>query len=210
MSGLAVTYDWLAGLDPRVWQAFVAGVFLAFGWIFNGVQNRREAKRLRDEKLRDVHRALFAEIETNLANLIDSAALEEPYLDQTIEKMRANPDFIPFIPKERKDRLFDTIKAEIHILPRVTIDPVVRYYSQLDSIDALAQDMRGNTFKTLETERRIDMYVDFIYMRKQAHEYGRLANYLIKIYADQGKDAAVTASNTYAPASSSPSDQSAT
>ena len=54
--------SWLAAVDVRLWQAVIAGAFVAAGWLVNGWQNRREAARLRDEKLRDVHRALFAEI----------------------------------------------------------------------------------------------------------------------------------------------------
>jgi len=40
--------DTLLGIDARVWQAVVAGAFLAPGRMVNGWQNRRERRALRD------------------------------------------------------------------------------------------------------------------------------------------------------------------
>ncbi|KAF0675426.1 hypothetical protein [Profundibacterium mesophilum] len=189
----------LLGLDARIWQAIVAGGFVAAGWVYDGWRKRREAQRLREEKLRDAHRALFAEIATFLANLADETALDT-YVDAMVARMEADPDFVPFIPKERHDRLFDSIQGEIHVLPRVTIDPVVRYYSQLSAIAALAEDMRGRGFARLSQDRRIVIYRDYFDMRKQAFEYGRIANWLIGVYAEGGKDAAEAAASSIGPA----------
>ena len=36
---------WLGGLDGRIWQAVVAGGFVALGWIVNGWQERRAQAR---------------------------------------------------------------------------------------------------------------------------------------------------------------------
>ena len=57
-----VISGWVSSIDPRVWQAVLAGLFVAIGWIVNGAQNRREATRLRREQREDVQRALVAEI----------------------------------------------------------------------------------------------------------------------------------------------------
>lgn len=180
---------WLADLDARIWQAVIAGLFLAFGWLVNGRQNRRAANRLREEKLRDAHRAIFAEIATYVSNLWDGDQLDD-YAEGIVARMQADPEFVPFIPRERYDRLFENIQSEINILPRVTIDPVVRYYSILDAIAAIAEDMRGRRFALLDPGRRIAIYRDYIGMRKQAQETGRLANHLIAFYAEHGKEGA--------------------
>lgn len=181
--------QWLAQVDARIWQAVVAGVFLAGGWVFNGRQNRRQAERLRAEMLRDTHRAIFAEIESNLSNLSDAQSLDA-YCEEIVARMEEDQRFIPLIPRERNDRLFESIQSNIHILPRVTIDPIVIYYSQLDTLAAHVEDMRGHTFKTLESSRRVLMYKDYIEMKKRTLEYGRVANYLIDVYSKSGKDAA--------------------
>ena len=189
MSMWDAIYFWLAGLDSRIWQAIVAGIFVAGGWLVNGWQNRRDAARLRAEKLRDAHRAIFAEIATNLSNLWDEQSLRD-YGDEIVEKMEADPDFLPLIPRERNDRLFESIQSSIYTLPRVTIDPIVMYYTQLDAIAAQVEDMRGVAFRVLPQERRIVMYQDYIEMRIQALTFGRVANYLIGIYSKEGKEAA--------------------
>ncbi|GGL67856.1 hypothetical protein [Wenxinia marina] len=180
---------WLGEIDPRIWQAVIAGLFLAMGWIVNGWQNRRAAARAKAERLRDLHRAIFAEIETNLANLWDVDALNA-YGAEMRARMEADETFVPFIPRERHDRLFDTIVADLSVLPRVTIDPIVKYYAQVGSIAAIAEDMRGEGFRALPQARRIPMYEDYIQMKVQALEYGRVANHLIRVFAADGKAAA--------------------
>ncbi len=180
---------WYSTIDPRIWQAVIAGAFVSVGWLVNGWQNRRIAARLRSEKLRDFHRAIYAEIGTNLANLESVEALET-YRDQMLEVMEADQGFIPFMPREHNDRVFRSIVEDIHILPRTSIDPVVAYYSQLAVIETLVEDMRGDTFKALAPARRQLIYKDYIEMKKQAFSFGAHAQRMIQAFADGGKPAA--------------------
>lgn len=180
---------WFGDLDPRVHQAFVAGAFVAVGWIVNGWGNRRRAAKLRAERLRDVHRALFAEIGAHLANLGGEEVLEN-HKQQFIEKMERDQSFIPFVPHESNDRVYEAIIEDIHILPRTSIDPVVAYYSQLGAIAAIVSDMRGEAFKTLSPERRTAIYSDYIDMKKQAFAFGNHALFMIDVFAKEGKEAA--------------------
>jgi hypothetical protein len=177
------------GVDARIWQAVIAGALVAVGWLVNGWQNRRAATALRAEKLRDYHRALYAEIGANLANLWDPAQLED-YRDRMIGKMQADADFVPFIPIERHDAVFDALIAEIHILPRQTIDPIVLYYAQVKSVAALAADMRAPGFSRLSQDRRMAMYRDYIAMKVQLLAFGRYAIALINAYSKGGAEAA--------------------
>ncbi|WP_102222713.1 hypothetical protein [Acidimangrovimonas sediminis] len=182
-----------AGLwDARIWQAVIAGAVVAFGWWVNGWQNRRAAAARRAERLRDVHRALFAEIGAHLANLGGAEALDL-YADRMVSRMEADPAFIPFIPHEANDRVFGAVVADIHILPRSSIDPVVAYYSQIASVAALARDMRGVGFRGLEQPRRIAIYRDYIEMKKQAFAFGDYALTIIDAYAKGGRDGALRA-----------------
>ncbi len=200
-------------LDPiigvPVQAAIVGGAFLAMGWIVNGWQNRRDAATLRAERTRDVHRAIYAEIGTNLANLWDEATLDT-YAAGMIARMQ-DADFVPFIPLEQNDHLYEKIAADIHILPRQTIDPIVTYYALIRSISALALDMRADGFGKLSVDRRTAMYSDYIEMKKQALAFGRYANAMITAYAKGGAAAAdaeaarIAAINTPAAARSGPS-----
>lgn len=187
---------WFSKIDPRIWQAIIGGAFLALGWIYNGWRNRQDARELRDEKLRDTHKAIFAEIATHLASLSDEDTLDA-HANALVAKMASDPNFVPFIPKEHKPRIFHAMDQDIYILPRVTIDWIVMYYSQIDAVAALAEDMRGTSFRLLPQDRRIAMYLDYVEMRKQALEFGRICNHLIEIFAENGKDAADLQSKRY-------------
>ncbi len=179
----------IGALDPRLWQAVIAGGFVAAGWLFNGWQNRRAAKDLRAERLRDVHRAIYAEIGTKLTNLIGQDMLEKE-AEAMRERMRNDPDFVPFISHEHGDYVFNSVIPDISVLPRRTIDPIVAHYSQIKTLNAHAEDMRGKRFLTMDQERRIAMYNDYMAMKQQLLEFGLFANAMIKAYAEGGNEAA--------------------
>lgn len=181
--------NWLPAIDARIWQAIIAGGFLALGWVFNGWQNRRMASALRAEKLRDMHRAIYAEIGTHLANLAETGDLEA-YAKGLAERIASEPDFVPFIPREANDHVFDRLLDQISLLPRHTIDPIVQYYSQIRAISALAEDMRGERYANMPPERRTEIYRDYIEMKKQALLFGEYALALITAYSSGGATAA--------------------
>ncbi|MEM1431979.1 MAG: hypothetical protein AAGG09_21185 [Pseudomonadota bacterium] len=187
MDGLAAPS--LLGLDTRIWQAIVAGLVVAAGWLVNGWRNRQERRADRAERLRDAHRALFAEIRAYLSQLVSHEELER-YRDTLIDRMERDATFVPFVPRERADRVFSSLLDEIHILPRVTIDPVVTYYAHLHAIEALADDMRGQSYANLPPDRRIRIYRDYVAMKVLALDYGNFCLRVIDAYAREGKDGA--------------------
>ena len=180
---------WAAALDPRIWQAVVAGGFLALGWVVNGSRERRAARSLRAERLRDLHRALFAEIGVQVTNLGSEARIRAD-ADALLDRMEAEEGFVPFIPRERGDTVFRSALEDLSILPRVTIDPIVAYYAQLAALAALTEDMRGAAFGRLAPDRRRAIYLDYVEMKVQAFRFGRIATHLIYVYAQDGKDVA--------------------
>lgn len=190
----------LALIDARIWQAVVAGGFLALGWLVNGWQNRAADRRRyleglardrerRAERIRDVHRALYAEIGAYLHNLGSEAQLDRAR-DSVLARMREDDLYRPLIPTEREQTIFAAIVTEIHILPRTTIDPVVLFHRQLGAIAALIEDMRSDAFRRALPWQREAIYSDYIEMKKQALRYGEYALRLITVYADHGAEAA--------------------
>ncbi|WP_299687664.1 hypothetical protein [uncultured Tateyamaria sp.] len=171
MIGLRAIYDWLAALDPRIWQAVIAGLFVAVGWVVNGAQNRREAARLRREQREDVQRALVAEIKHYLE------VLEGEDLDAAWEAMqpRIADGYVPFLPSEDNDMVFRSVLENIHILPKTVIDPVVKYYSQLRAIDAQIADTRLPEFvEGTDAGKRVHRelaYLDYLQMKQRARTY---------------------------------------
>ena len=176
-------------VDPRIWQAVIAGGVVALGWIVNGARERAEARRQRRSRTRDVHKALFAEIQNTLSVFYGEGRAEQDAAE-LIARMRADPDFVPFVPHEVHDRVFVALISDIEVLPRQTIDAIVAFYSYISAVMALAQDMRGRGYARLPADRRIALYEDFMAMRLRAFAMGQYVLKLIRIYADSGPEAA--------------------
>lgn len=182
--------SWVTGLDPRIWQAVVAGGFVALGWLINGWRARREAASLRAERLRDVHRALYAEIGANLSNLVDAETLDRER-DAGLARIAEAPEdapYVPFIGRESRDQIFQAIVSDIHILPRTSIDAVVPYYAQIAAISAIIEDLRGPTYASLSKDRRMQVYADYMAMKQQALTFGNHALRMITAYAAKGAE----------------------
>jgi hypothetical protein len=177
------------GIDSRIWQALIAGGVVALGWLVNGARERADARRLREERLRDAHKALFAEIRDVCASLW-SEGRGEAEAEALVARMRADPDFVPFIPRETHGLVFEAMLHEIDVLPRQTIDAIVAFYSLVRSIGALAEDMRGARYARLDPERRIAILEDYGEMRRRAFAYGQGALTLIAAYSEGGATAA--------------------
>lgn len=173
------------GLDVRLWQAVIAGGVVAVGWVVAGWQTRREAARLRAEALRDAHKALFGEIRNACADLWAEGEADD-HAAAVMARMRADPDFTPFVPREVHDRVFEALLPRLDVLPRQTIDAIVAFYALVGSIAALVEDMRGERFPTLESERRIAVYEAYVGMRQRAFTVGQNALKLIDAYARGG------------------------
>ncbi|MDO5606429.1 MAG: hypothetical protein Q4G25_14835, partial [Paracoccus sp. (in: a-proteobacteria)] len=122
-------------LSPQAQQAVIAGLFVAIGWWVVAWQSRLRDAKMRAERVRDVQRALFAEIRAYLAVLERDQIAE--YGGNIAARIEAEPGYFPVIPTEHNDAIFRAIVGEIHVLPRDTIDPVVLYYSQLNAIAAM-------------------------------------------------------------------------
>ncbi|UWQ20656.1 hypothetical protein [Jannaschia sp. W003] len=177
------------GLDARIAQALIAGAVVAAGWLVNGWRNRADARRLRAERLRDAHKALFAEIRDVCAAYWLEGRAEE-HAAGLVARMEADPAFVPFVPREVHGPIYAAMIPQIDILPRQTIDWIVAFYALLRSVEAMAEDMRGERFATLEPDRRIAIYRDYIAMRIRAFGYGQRALKLIEAYARGGPEAA--------------------
>lgn len=171
-------------LNPQGEGALLAGAFIAIGWVVNGRQERRRDAALRAERVRDVQRALYAEIRAHLAVLKrDDIATYGAGIAARIE---AEPGYFPVIPTEQNATVFAAILKEIHVLPRATVDPVVLYYSQLAVIGAMIGDLRALDLARIGAIRAAAMYRDYIAMKLQALELGEEALAMMRLHLDGG------------------------
>ncbi|APE42877.1 hypothetical protein BOO69_05150 [Sulfitobacter alexandrii] len=184
-----LTLPLMGQIDPRVSQAIIAGLVIATGWLTTAIFAEGGKARARAEKTRDYHKALYAEIGNTLESLWEADSSEQ-YVTALIERMREEEGYVPFLPREQHDHVYNAVIAEIDVLPRQTIDAIVAYYSVIKAMSALVDDMRGETFRTLDADRRIAIYSDYVGMRKQAFVFGKHALRLIRAYSDGGRKAA--------------------
>ncbi|MDO5641244.1 MAG: hypothetical protein Q4G26_02480 [Paracoccus sp. (in: a-proteobacteria)] len=169
-------------LAPQAQSAVIAGLFLAAGWWVVALQGRKRDAKLRAERVRDVQRALFAEIRAYLAVLERDHIAE--YGAGIAHRIETEPGYFPVIPTEHNDAIFRAIVAELHILPRDTVDPVVLYYSQLNAIGAIIADLRALDPAKIGASRAAAMYRDYISMKLGAIELGNSALLAIQSNVD--------------------------
>ncbi|MDB6176913.1 hypothetical protein PAF17_05255 [Paracoccus sp. Z330] len=179
-------------LAPQAQQAVIAGLFLAIGWWVVALQNRKRDAKLRADRVRDVQRALFAEIRAYLAALRRDNVGE--YGAKIRERILNEPGYFPVIPSENNNAIFKAIAGEIHVLPRDTVDPIVLYYSQLNAISAIIADLRQLKLGVIGAERAANMYRDYISMKIEALELGDQALEAIRANID-GRAANVDAAS---------------
>jgi hypothetical protein len=138
-------------------ETAIVGVLGALVGIFlSNVMTMLLETRQRRERVTDVQTSLRAEIRSHWSRLApmdleSRAALIAGKIRAAAEQGSA---FTPFIPQEDDNVIFDSVADEIHILPNDVIDPVVLYYSQLNTITRFVEDLRSERFAALEAERK--------------------------------------------------------
>jgi hypothetical protein len=157
-------------LDPQVQAAVLAGLFLAAGWVVNGRANRQVAAGLREERVRDVLRALYSEIRAYVSVLRRGSLGTNGALQ--CARIRDEPGFFPFVPSERNATIFSSIVGDISILPDGAIHAVVLYYAQVDAIEAMIGDLRTLQLDRIDPLRGADLYTDFTRLKIEAAELG--------------------------------------
>ena len=175
--------------DWQLFQALVAGLVIALGWLTTSIFNELERKRARAERLRDYHKALYAEIQNSLDTLYQGGEAEN-YAADIVRSMEADPHFLPFVPQERHDTVFSALLDNIEVLPRQTIDAIISYYSVMESVSAQAADMRSPAYAELPQHRRVLIYKDYFDRRKWAFKLGQYTLGVIKAFSDGGAQAA--------------------
>lgn len=153
-------------LSPQAQQAVIAGLFIAAGWYVVARQTRRREAKARAERVRDVQRAIFAEIRAYVGALRDEDLAG--YGEAMAERIENEPGFVPIIPMESNDAIFRAIIGDLHILPRDTIDPIVVYYSQLNAITASIADLRALDPSKVKPQEAAQMYRDYIAFKREA------------------------------------------
>lgn len=162
-------------IGPAIVAASIAALVTVLGWYVASWREVRRDRRRRRERERDVQTALKAEIQHNVD------ALSDPDLDpmvvwkDVVNQMEADESYVPVVPSERNDAVFQALIGDISILPEPVIGPVVRYYNQVFAIDALIHDLRSDGFPERSQQQRIGLYTDYISLKLEARRMGEEA-----------------------------------
>lgn len=177
--------------DPRLSAALVGALVVALGWMVSSLRERGRDRRRREERSIDVQTALSAEIQHYVDILSNPEFDLKSVWEGVVRRMEADADYVPLIPSEKNDTVFQSILSDVQILPEQVIRPVVRYYNQVFAIDAMIDDLRSEQFRSSVTpqQQRIELYTDYISLKLEALRLGEHACAVISGNLDQRRSA---------------------
>lgn len=180
-----------AEVDLRIRQAAIAAVVVASGWVVSFLLQEYRRADERDERIRDMHRAIYADVASYIEALQGPEALSRD-LQVYLDRLEVNPSWVPVLSPPRHSKMFTALSGQIHVLPRVTIDLIVLFYSQIETIAAFVDNMNGDRFTALEADRRAVAYRDYFAMLEFAYRLGDATQRVVSAYDKEGAAAAKT------------------
>lgn len=147
-------------------SAAIGALVVAVGWFVNNRNVVIRGQKERAERISDVQTALRAEIRANLRR--NQEIDFDQHLAEITSRIRQSSDYTPFVPRVSNTFVYDAVASDIHILPNDVIDEVVVYYRQAKTVVQLIEDLRGETFKSLDRDRKIAIYGDYLQVLKYA------------------------------------------
>ncbi|MEM8789171.1 MAG: hypothetical protein AAGE76_13010 [Pseudomonadota bacterium] len=163
-------------MDDRVLSALIGAIVVALGWFFNARRDAARREAARRQRQVDVQKALRAEIRA-IVEAPQNADLEGSLARglARFDDEDVNSPYVPLIPHEKHDTIYQALVGEIYVLPADAIEPVVRYYNQTVSIALMATDMRSDGFTGAGVARRRKMLRDYMVMKIEAKRLGLAA-----------------------------------
>lgn len=169
---------WKAITDPSalgtIIGAAISALIVMVLWGLNQIAERNKADRLRNERKEDVMQALIAEVRA----FTNSRFVTEKDVQNKIEKLDeifVDDEFVPFVPIEKNDIVYETVLSEIQILPRPVIGPVVNFYNQTKTMNLLQEDLQKRSFAELSADRKKALLNDYLNIQLLAYRLARKA-----------------------------------
>ena len=149
--------------QTSVQQAAIAGTVVAGGWIMTFLLRELSDSIARDQKSRDLQKALAAEIHDYTVSLHVHDP-EQWKRNVEADVMRGGSTledgFFPYFAKISEPVIFNRIAGDISLLPEDVIDAVIQFYSTLSDLRLLIDDLNSLEFRRLEKARRVIGYKD--------------------------------------------------
>jgi hypothetical protein len=156
-----------AWIGSAIIAVVISSLVTIAGWYATHRSERLLEAARRQERILDIQTALLADIRStgHRFRLIDL----DRHLAEMVAQIQGAPeggDYTPFVPREPGSLLWSSVAHEVHILPNDVIDPVVLFFSQLETIRYFVDDLRSDRFVSLDRARKVAMYEDYVRMMK--------------------------------------------
>lgn len=193
------------GMDLRIRQAAIAALVVASGWVVSFLLQEYRRADERDERIRDMHRAIYSDVASFLEALESPGALHAGLMVH-LDRLTEDPAYVPVLSPPRRSQMFQALSGQIHVLPRVTIDLIVLFYSQVENTAEFVANMNADRFVALPADRRAVAYADYFAMLQFAYQLGEATQQVIDVYDKKGRRAAErqAANPTVSPIPNSP------
>ena len=156
-----------AWIGSAVVAVVISSLVTIAGWYATHRSERMLEVARRQERIQDIQTALLADIRSTAHRFevvdTDRRLAREVAL---IEGAQEDQGYTPFVPREPGSLLWHSIAQEVHILSNEVIDPVVLFFSQLETIRYFVEDLRSEQFARLEPARKVAMLQDYVGMAK--------------------------------------------
>lgn len=138
------------------------------------LDNRRRRRRQLD-----LMTAIHAEIMSGTAATASQITPEEQDYALSVS--------MPFASVDEADFVFQSIKADISILPTDVMQEVVLYYRLASQSKAMVADMRNPIFRNLDAERQRKYLAEYLGLARDQHITGRIAIEAIETYSRRSR-----------------------
>ncbi len=138
------------------------------------LDNRRRRRRQLD-----LMTAIHAEIMSGTAATASQITPEEQAYALSVS--------MPFASVDEADFVFQSIKADISILPTDVMQEVVLYYRLASQAKAMVADMRNPIFRNLDAERQRKYLAEYLGLVRDQHIAGRIAIEAIETYSRRSR-----------------------
>lgn len=153
--------------------AAIAGLVVATGWIVAYLSQELRRLEERQERSRDLIRALRVEIRFELerSETVDWAETAR----KAKESFAADPQFRPLIPLRTRDHSIRRIADNIELLSDRQIPPVMSYYRMIDEIQQFIAATQSDAYEALDAGRREALFLGLIGLEERLAERSRAA-----------------------------------
>jgi hypothetical protein len=154
-------------IGSAVVAVVISSLVTVAGWYATHRSERMLEAARRQERIQDIQTALLADIRST------SHRFRQIDLDQHLTDMLAQiggasegRDYTPFVPGEPGSLLWSSVAHEVHILPNDVIEPVVLFFSQLETVRYFVDDLRSERYAAVNRARKAAMYDHYVRMMK--------------------------------------------